>query len=356
MKTKLFFKAAIALLFILVAFTPEQSAAQGVKVIVIDPGHGGVFPGAHYKGVDEKYLNLKVALKLGALIKKNHPNIKVVYTRTTDKHLSTKLSTDLGARSKIANDAMGDLFISIHANAASNASANGAECIIMGESSLEKQRNDAALYTANKGHLIDMSDAKNAAIVRAKIQNLQFTYGQYSEAIARLITKSYEADGRDIRALRRQPIMVLYTTDMPCVLTEMGFMSNAKEFAFLNSDRGQNHVANSIYKGINEYIKMVGRTVGSNPAVAPAKEVQSKSSKPQTATNSGYTIQIFSSSRPLQPRDRQFKSYASQQWMKMGSGKYKYKYCVGRYTSKSEAERALTKVKRSFKDAFVTTF
>ncbi|MFI3283157.1 MAG: N-acetylmuramoyl-L-alanine amidase [Rikenellaceae bacterium] len=124
--------------------------AQGVKVVVIDPGHGGIFPGATYNGVKEKELTLAVALKLGAIIKKELPQIKVVYTRTSDIELSKSLAEDLHKRTLIANNASGDLFISIHANAASNPSAYGAETILMGESSLEQQRNEAALYTANR--------------------------------------------------------------------------------------------------------------------------------------------------------------------------------------------------------------
>ena len=63
-----------------------QNIAQGVRVVVIDAGHGGPkFPGAHYRGVYEKDLNLQIALKLGALIEKEIPQLKVVYTRKTDK-------------------------------------------------------------------------------------------------------------------------------------------------------------------------------------------------------------------------------------------------------------------------------
>ncbi len=361
MKTKLFFKATILLFLAIAIFTPENTSAQGVKVIVIDPGHGGKFPGAQYKGVTEKALNLSVALKLGAIIKKNHPDIKVVFTRTTDIHLSTSLSADLAARSKIANNAQGDLFVSIHANAASTSAAMGAETIIMGESSLEKQRNDAALYTANKEHLIDMSDEKTAAIVRAYIQNLQFTYGQYSEALARLIQKSYGESGRKVRALRRQPIMVLYGTDMPCVLTEMGFMSNPTELAMMKSEKGQQQIATSIYNGIKAYIEMVNRTYKSSAQPAPAKSnapatTAAPKSKSNSALKSGYTIQILSSKTPLAKNDRQFKHYAGQQWLYETSGKYKYKYCIGKYPSVAAAKGDLAAAKRSFKDAYITEF
>ena len=103
-----------------------QNIAQGVRVVVIDAGHGGPkFPGAHYRGVYEKDLNLQIALKLGALIEKEIPQLKVVYTRKTDKQFSESLTQDLQARADIANKAGGDLFISIHTNAAASASARG---------------------------------------------------------------------------------------------------------------------------------------------------------------------------------------------------------------------------------------
>ena len=113
-----------------------QEATARQRVIVIDAGHGGkAYPGAVYGGVKEKDINLAVALKVGALIERELPNAKVVYTRKTDTALGGSLNEDLSARANIANKAEGDLFISIHANAApSSRSLCGAETIIMGES------------------------------------------------------------------------------------------------------------------------------------------------------------------------------------------------------------------------------
>ena len=80
-----------------------QNIAQGVRVVVIDAGHGGPkFPGAHYRGVYEKDLNLQIALKLGALIEKEIPQLKVVYTRKTDKQFSESLTQDLQAPTRRA--------------------------------------------------------------------------------------------------------------------------------------------------------------------------------------------------------------------------------------------------------------
>lgn len=227
---------------------------HGVSVVVIDAGHGGKFPGAHYGGVYEKDITLKVALKLGRMIEQGMPGVKVVYTRTTDKELGADLATDLQARADIANNAGGDLFISIHANAAPRAtSVRGVETLIMGETPKEQRYNENALYESNREDLIDMSDERTAAIVRAYIQNLQFTYGEYSMAIARCIQKSYAKAGRNSRGVKRQLLRVLYATDMPGALTEIGFMSNAQELAFMKSDKGQSEIAASIYRAVKEY-------------------------------------------------------------------------------------------------------
>lgn len=348
MKTKLFFNFAMVICTLIASVCFNETTAQGVKTVIIDPGHGGVFPGASYGGHLEKDINLKVALKLGEILRKGHPEVKVILTRTRDMQFSKNLSEDLAARSKIANDASGDLFISIHANAAATPSANGVETLIMGESSLEKQRNDAALYRANEGEILDMSDDKTAAIVRAYIQNLQYTYGQYSEAFARLIQKGYEEEGRNIRSLRHQPLMVLYGTDMPCALTEVGFMTNAKELAFITSNKGIESIAKSIYSGIDGYIKMINKTIDSSSIVA----AQAKSND----LKSGYTIQVLSSPKVLPNNDKQFKNYVGQQWYRTTEGKYKYKYCIGKYRSKGEAEADLSSIRKTFKDAFITAF
>ncbi|MFI3302449.1 MAG: N-acetylmuramoyl-L-alanine amidase [Rikenellaceae bacterium] len=343
-----------------------QVYGQGVKVIVIDPGHGGIFPGATYNGVKEKELTLAVALKLGAIIKKELPTIKVVYTRTTDIELSKSLAQDLHARTMIANKASGDLFISIHANAASNPAAYGAETILMGESSLEQQRNEAALYTANRDQLLDMSNQKEAAIVRAYIQNLQYTYGQYSEAFARLIQKNYASQGRKDRGLRYQLIKVLYGTDMPCALTEIGFMTNSKEFAYMTSEKGQNEIARAIFNGIKEYVNMVNKTASTStatppppapePTPAPKPDTQTKKIEPtKKSTKEIYTIQILSSGTPIKTNDPIFKEYKGKCWSEVKTGAYKYKYYVGKFTTQAEAQVELKNVRRSFKDAFITT-
>ena len=255
-----------------------QNNESGVRVIVIDAGHGGAaFPGAVYGGVKEKDINLKVALKLGALIEKELPSVEVVYTRTTDKALGKTLNDDLTARANIANKAEGDFFISIHANAAKSSSVRGAETIIMGESEKETRYNESVLYDNNKEELIDMSDANTAAMVRAYIQNLQFTYGEYSEMMARIMQSHYAKGGRKDRRVNRQLLKVLYATDMPSVLTELGFMTNAKELAYMNSEKGQNELARMLCNAVKEYVGHINKMSGVATEILPAQQIVEQS-------------------------------------------------------------------------------
>lgn len=339
--------------------TLSAQSSQGVRVIVIDPGHGGsIAPGAVRGSVKEKDLVLDVALRLGKLLEKSHPDIKLVFTRKTDVALGRTIKEDLAARNALANKSGGDLFISIHANAATNSSAVGVETIIMGESSLEQQRNEAALYTNNRDELLDMSDQRTAAIVRAYIQNLQFTYGEYSEALARLIQKGYGSYGRKLRDLRRQPLMVLYGVDMPAALTEIGFISNDAELQYLTSSKGKDEIAASIHKGISEYITMVNTTLAVNRQSGKEHKEEIKTpSKRETPPSKGYTIQLLSARGEVSVNDSQFKIYRGDVWYYVASsGAFKYKYCYGKFATKSQAEQELKRARGSFKDAYIVEY
>ena len=285
----------VALLTLSLAASAEPQAEHGIRVVVLDAGHGGNDPGAVYGGVKEKDLTLKVVLRLGKKIEQGMPGVKVVYTRTTDKALASTKIEDLQKRADIANKAEGDLFLSVHVNAAKSTSAKGVETLIMGETPKEQQYNTNALFESNRDDLLDMSNEKEAAIIRAYIQNLQFTYGEYSTTMARCIQQNYMQAGRHSRGVKRQPLRVLYATNMPGVLTEIGFLSNKEEAAFLKSEKGQTAIVNALYRAVQDYsayvLKMRGAeeptvTEEPKPAVKEepkpvAKEEKSKVETPQ---------------------------------------------------------------------------
>ncbi|MBR0393965.1 MAG: N-acetylmuramoyl-L-alanine amidase [Alistipes sp.] len=357
----------------------EGGAASGVRVVVIDAGHGGPrFPGARYGGYNEKDINLQVALKLGALIESGMPGVKVVYTRKVEKQFSSVLTDDLQARADIANNAEGDLFISIHSNASRNTDVRGVETLIMGESSMETRINEAAVYLNNKEELLDMSDDKTAAIVRAYIQNLQFTYGQYSEMMARLVQKHYVKLGLHNRGVRKQPLKVLYATDMPSVLTEIGFMSNAAELKYITSEKGQNEIAKAIFGAVKDYSDFVRKTLlpdapkTESQTVAqpkteakpqpkaeakpqPKPEVQPAQSSPTPKQTNAvrYTIQIMANDKPVPLNHSEFGAYRGSVKEVLADGRFKYKYCVGDYADKASAQADIAAVRKHFALAFV---
>lgn len=352
---------AVALLVTLFVGVTSARAAEerGLKVVVIDAGHGGPkYPGASYGGYHEKDINLQVALKLGALIEKEMAGVKVIYTRTTDKQFSTDLNKDLQARADIANKAEADLFISIHANAARSTAARGLETLIMGESEKETRLNESVLYANNKEEFLDMSDERTAAIVRAYIQNLQFTYGQFSEAMARIVQKSYKEAGYHDRGIKRQPLKVLYATDMPSILTEIGFMSNPTELKQMTSSKGQAAIARALLGAVKDYAAYVENTLleeepaatANTPTESPTEVAENK------ALERGYTIQILASPKQISLASSELKGYRSKCKEFTASGRYCYKYCYGTYASKQEAQKALKEVRASFKDAYVVHF
>lgn len=366
MRKSLFSVCLLAVAILSLNGAAADNVARGVRVVVIDAGHGGPrFPGAHYRGVYEKDLNLKIALKLGALIEKELPEVKVVYTRKTDKQFSDNLNADLQARADIANRAEGDLFVSIHTNAAQSAAARGVETLIMGESPLEKNANERALYANNQEELLDMSNEKTAAIVRAYIQNLQFTYGEYSEAMARLVQKHYVKFGRHNRGVKRQPLKVLYATDMPGILTEIGFLSNAQDYAYMTSEKGQNEIARALFHAVKDYTEYVRgallveddavyeRAEPETPASGPASERSAVSEERKQETF--YAVQLIASVKRVPLKDAQFKSYRGKVAEYTSDGRFGYKYCVGRFGTRKEADAELKRAKREFRDAFVVT-
>ena len=255
----------------------------------------------------------------------------------------------------------------------------------MGESEKETRYNESALYDNNKEELIDMSDENTAAMVRAYIQNLQFTYGEYSEMMARIMQSQYQKGGRTVRPVKRQLLKVLYATDMPSVLTELGFMTNKTELAYMNSEKGQAAYARMLCDAVKEYVGHINRMAGVDTVIVepkaeePTKEqpavVEEPRSTPKTAESTpakattkatakesagksveGYAIQLLASDKRVNGNDQQFKSYRGKVECYEGGGVLKYKYCYGEYKSREEAQRNLSTIRRTFKDAFVVHY
>ena len=153
---------------------------------------------------------------------------------------------------------------------------------------------------------------------------------------------------------------MLCYTQMPGVLTEIGFLSNQSDLKKLASDSGQDQIARSIFAAFKEYYDIY---YGSQPA-APQNDDQDDArdsdddTTPAAADNAqiGYTIQLCASASPIKPSSSEFKSYRNKVREFVSDGKFKYKYCTGSYTSKAQAEKALKEVHKVFKNAYIVGY
>jgi len=251
-------KLVTALLFSFIFCHTTMAQGYRIKTIVIDAGHGGRKPGASGSFSTEKDISLKVALKLGAKLKEELPDIKVIYTRTKD------VDVDLYRRAEIANEANADLFISVHCNSMppGNKHIKGVETLVAGSHRLKEQ--DAAIREnadikleknyKKKYEGYDPNDPTSFILLSL----LKNAFRDKSIKFAKLIQNSYiSRDERLSRGVKEQGVLVLQRCGMPAVLTEVGFISNKEEEKYINSEKGQDEIAGSILAAIKTYKKNV---------------------------------------------------------------------------------------------------
>ena len=228
-------------LVFMLSFQLQAQTGLGLKTIVIDPGHGGKDPGAIGKNLKtmEKTVVLNVSLLLGNMIKKDFPEIKVIYTRDTDEFIG------LASRAKIANRAGADFFLSIHANAVDGNSASGFESWVLGlhktKAALEvaKFENSAILMEDDHNQTYEEFNPQDpdAYIALSMRQN---AFLDQSLVFADLLQKDCTKKlGIKNRGVKQAGFMVLYRATMPAVLVELGFLSNVNEEKLLASKEGQ---------------------------------------------------------------------------------------------------------------------
>lgn len=388
----------ISIVFILLfAFaTPFVAEAKNKFTVVIDPGHGGGDIGTPHRKCkqDEKVIALNVALKLGKLIEQNNSDIKVVYTRKKDVYPS------LPDRTQIAKNAKGDLFISIHVNAAPDASARGFETYVFGVSGEKGKREDEQKRLKERmeeerenldinGKLVNFDtdiDIETKILCQAQRekhnkQSMEFANSVHN-AIINGIKKTAYAKNVNNRGVRPKNLFVLCYSPMPAVLIELGYMSNAAEEKFITSDAAQDNFAQSIYYAVSNYKKNWDKRQLSNigtveyeeePAMPVVEEKPVKPAESKPAETSGKTadktadktsasknsnevywrIQFYISDTELKPNAKQLKGLSPVQYYKDGKV---YKYTYGNTTSKAQMNKDLQTVKKLFKDAFPVKF
>ncbi len=203
---------------------------QNIAKVVIDPGHGGIHPGAPGRLAKEKEFNLAIAQKLAGLLKQN--GIEVIMTRNGDE------TVDLPPRAAKAAETGADIFISIHCNAAPNPDANGIETFSV-------TPRGAANSNDNADHSIQVPANDDAVGYRNTVDSFAL-----SSAIQRRLI---ESTGAFDRGAKRARFHVLYHNTVPAVLVECGFMSHPADEAKLASPEYQTVLARAIARGIADY-------------------------------------------------------------------------------------------------------
>ncbi len=224
--------------------------ALGLKInrIVIDPGHGGHDTGTiGPHGLMEKDLCLDVGMRLGALIQQKLPGAEVVYTRQDDTFVP------LENRTKIANDAKADLFISIHANSSRDASARGVETYYLNFATSPESMEVATRENANSQEsLHDLQDLIQKIARNEKIEESKELAGDIQDNLSqRLQLVSHSEKNRGVK---KAPFVVLIGANMPSVLSEISFVSNPSDERLLRKADQRQRIADGIYRGIATYL------------------------------------------------------------------------------------------------------
>ena len=346
--------------------------------VVLDPGHGGKDPGAVGKIGQEKNINLEVALTVGRMITEKYPDVKIVYTRQNDKYVT------LQERPNIANNADGDLFISIHTNASESSKAYGAETFTLGLSKSQanfevaKRENSVLLLEEGNKETYQGFDPTSPDSY-IMFEFMQSKYIDQSVEIAYYIQKEFVEVKRLDRGVRQAIFWVLHQVKMPSILIELGFITNPSEEKFLLSEDGQKKLASCIFNAFEKYKHEYDKRTITTPQIeqqqtpkennkkkenqqekkTKKKESDNKERKNTQISNPTdltYKIQIFSSRTPIASthydynRAKKFNDvdhYFENNW---------YKYTCCKVKTYKEAEQKLTEVQKVFKDAMIVVF
>lgn len=359
----------ITIVFLLLTNFMFSQGNQKFKV-TLDAGHGDHDFGAVYDGRIEKKIALAVALKVGKILERNS-DINVIYTRKTD------VFVDLIERANIANRADANIFVSIHCNANKNREASGCETYVMGlsknASNLEAAKKENQVITLEKDYQQKYKgfDPKSPeSMLGLIVENEE--YLNNSIELAGNIQKEFINVGKKSRGVKQAPFMVLHKAYMPRVLIEMGFISNPTEGSKLDSEDGQDEIAESIAKAIIRYKKEYYGSSGSESTEKPSDKVESTpavvDSKPIITTTTAnedksketpkpitkgivFKVQISASSTKLELTSSNFKGLSP---ISMSETNKFYKYMYGETSSYAEAKNLLQEAKsKGYDSAFV---
>lgn len=376
-------------------------AANRNFTLVIDAGHGGHDAGARGAISMEKNVNLSVALQFGRYVEKYMPEVRVIYTRKTDKFVS------LIERANIANRANADLFISVHTNALpAGKIARGFETYTLGmhraKDNLDVAMRENSVISMEKDYKqtyqgFDPKSSESYII----FEFIQGKNMERSVELARMIQRKVcDNANRPDKGVHQAGFLVLRETSMPSCLIELGFITTPEEERILNNSDRVNDIAKSIYDGFAQYRNKYDKRVTvpyrplqsgdveelkeqeSQHQVEPQRkneaqkkvevlkktedlkrtepqkkaEVQKRvvaQKKPEPKDAPVFKLQIFVSDRILRKGDAHFKGETDYESFREGN---LVKYTMGASSNYNEIYRLRKSLQEKFPEAFIIAF
>ena len=376
-------------------------AANRNFTLVIDAGHGGHDAGARGAISMEKNINLSVALQFGRYVEKYMPEVRVIYTRKTDRFVS------LIERANIANRANADLFISVHTNALpAGKIARGFETYTLGmhraKDNLDVAMRENSVISMEKDYKqtyqgFDPKSSESYII----FEFIQGKNMERSVELARMIQRKVcDNANRPDKGVHQAGFLVLRETSMPSCLIELGFITTPDEERILNNSDRVNEIAKSIYDGFAQYRNKYDKRVTvpyrplqsgdveelkeqeSQHQVEPQRkneaqkkvevlkktealkrtepqkkaEVQKRvvaQKKPEPKDAPVFKLQIFVSDRILRKGDAHFKGETDYESFREGN---LVKYTMGASSNYNEIYRLRKSLQEKFPEAFIIAF
>jgi N-acetylmuramoyl-L-alanine amidase len=246
-------------------------ARKALHTVIVDAGHGGVDPGAPMQlgRLREKDITLQLSMKVGAALKRR--GIAVVYTRTRDTLIAR------ADRGRIANQAEGDVFLSIHVNAANPRwkqpqAARGFETYFLGVAKTEDSRRVEEMEEESGRYETASVAAGGDPLDFILTDMMQNEHLRESSDLAEIVQRHLRKihPGPD-RGVKQAGFTVLVSAFMPAVLVEVGFGTNRDEARFLASADRQEQMAEAIADATREYLQRHERRVGSGQKAGGAR-------------------------------------------------------------------------------------
>lgn len=381
-------------LITLLCFALAVVAAGKRFTLVIDAGHGGGDNGAPGAYSNEKDLTLKYALAFGRYVERNCPDVKVIYTRTTD------IFVTLAGRADIANRNKADLFLSFHINAITGSkSARGFQSWTLGRGAqsgdrgikanvdVAKRENSVMFLEKDYKKVYKELDA-NAAENDIMYEFIADKNRERSVELSRLMQQYVcAATGRVNGGSHQNNLAVLRLTSMPSCLLELGFISTPDEEDFLNADSSVPLYVQGVFNAFMKYrehydsnISVPYKPIKDEPVipqvVPPSYQNEAPAPKParkkkvavaapevkaqpdatpdkDTAAQPVFKVQLFVTSQALRNDDSRLKGLDGVDFYREGA---LFKYTCGASANYNEIYKLRKQLLERFPDAFIVAF